>query len=31
MFGDARMVVLLDDMTPQFSVFGDIDLTAEHE
>jgi hypothetical protein len=31
MSGDARIVVLLDDMTPQFSVFGDIDLTMEHE
>jgi hypothetical protein len=26
-----RIMVLLDDMTPQFSVFGDIDLTTEHE
>jgi hypothetical protein len=31
MSGDARIVVLLDDMTPQFSVSGDIDLTVEHE
>jgi hypothetical protein len=31
MSGDARIVVLLDDMMPQVSVFGDIDLTAEHE
>jgi hypothetical protein len=31
MSGNARIVVLLDDMMPQFSVFGDIDLTAEHE
>jgi hypothetical protein len=31
MSGDARIVVLLDDMTPQFSVIGNIDLTAEHE
>jgi hypothetical protein len=31
MSGDARIVVLLDNMTPQFSVFGDIDLTIEHE
>jgi hypothetical protein len=31
MSGDARIVVLLDDMTPQVSVIGDIDLTAEHE
>jgi hypothetical protein len=28
---DARIVVLFDDTTPQVSVFGDIDLTAEHE
>jgi hypothetical protein len=28
---DARIVVLFDDMTPQVSVMGDIDLTAEHE
>jgi hypothetical protein len=28
---DAHIVVLLDDTTPQVSVFGDIDLTAEHE
>jgi hypothetical protein len=28
---DAHIVVLLNDTTPQFSVFGDIDLTAEHE
>jgi hypothetical protein len=31
MSGNARIVVLFDDMTPQVSVFGDIDLTAEHE
>jgi hypothetical protein len=31
MSGDARIMVLLNDTTPQFSVFGDIDLTAEHE
>jgi hypothetical protein len=31
MSGDACIVVLLDDMTSQVSVFGDIDLTAEHE
>jgi hypothetical protein len=31
MSSDACIVVLLDDMTPQFSVFGDIDLTVEHE
>jgi hypothetical protein len=29
--GDAHIVVLLDDTTPQFSVFVDIDLTVEHE
>jgi hypothetical protein len=28
---DARIVVLLDDTTPQVSVTGDIDLTTEHE
>jgi hypothetical protein len=31
MSGDACIVVLLDNMTPQVSVFEDIDLTAEHE
>jgi hypothetical protein len=31
MSGDACIVVLLNNMMPQFSVFGDIDLTAEHE
>jgi hypothetical protein len=31
MSGDACIVVLLDDTTSQFSVFGDIDLTVEHE
>jgi hypothetical protein len=31
MSGDACIVVLLNDTTPQVSVFGDIDLTAEHE
>jgi hypothetical protein len=31
MSGDARIVVLLNDTTPQVFVFGDIDLTAEHE
>jgi hypothetical protein len=31
MSGNARIVVLLNDTMPQFSVFGDIDLTAEHE
>jgi hypothetical protein len=29
--GDARIVVLFDDTTPQVSVFGDIDLSMEHE
>jgi hypothetical protein len=28
---DARIVVLFDDTTPQVSVIGDIDLTAEHQ
>jgi hypothetical protein len=28
---DARIMVLFDDTAPQVSVFGDIDLTAEHE
>jgi hypothetical protein len=28
---DARIVVLLNDTTPQVSVIGDIDLTVEHE
>jgi hypothetical protein len=28
---DARIIVLLDDTTPQVSVIGDIDLTVEHE
>jgi hypothetical protein len=31
MSGDAHIVVLLDDTTPQVSVIGDIDLTTEHE
>jgi hypothetical protein len=31
MSGDAHIVVLFDDTTPQVSVFGDIDLTVEHE
>jgi hypothetical protein len=31
MSSDACIMVLLDDMTPQVSVFGDIDLTMEHE
>jgi hypothetical protein len=28
---DAHIVVLLDSTTPQVFVFGDIDLTMEHE
>jgi hypothetical protein len=28
---DARIVVLFDDTMSQVSVFGDIDLTVEHE
>jgi hypothetical protein len=31
MSGNMCIVVLLDNMMPQVSVFGDIDLTAEHE
>jgi hypothetical protein len=31
MSGDVCIVVLLDDTMPQFFVFGDIDLTMEHE
>jgi hypothetical protein len=31
MSSDVCIMVLLDDTTPQFSVIGDIDLTAEHE
>jgi hypothetical protein len=31
MSGDACIMVLFDDMMPQVSVFGDIDLTTEHE
>jgi hypothetical protein len=31
MSSDARIVVLIDDTMPQVSVFGDIDLTVEHE
>jgi hypothetical protein len=30
MSSDVR-IMLLDDATPQVSVFGDIDLTVEHE
>jgi hypothetical protein len=28
---DVHIMVLFDDTVPQVSVFGDIDLTAEHE
>jgi hypothetical protein len=31
MSGNAHIMVLLDDTTPQVSVFGDIDPTVEHE
>jgi hypothetical protein len=31
MSGDVCIVVLFDDTMPQVSVFGDIDLTVEHE
>jgi hypothetical protein len=31
MSSNACIVMLFDDTTPQVSVFGDIDLTAEHE
>jgi hypothetical protein len=31
MSSDAHIVVLFNDMMPQVSVFGDIDLTVEHE
>jgi hypothetical protein len=31
MSSNACIIVLLDNMMPQFSVFGDIDLTVEHE
>jgi hypothetical protein len=31
MSSDVHIMVLLDDMTPQVSVFGDMDLTAECE
>jgi hypothetical protein len=31
MSSDVHIVVLFDDMMPQVSVFGDIDLTTEHE
>jgi hypothetical protein len=31
MSGDAHIMVLLNDTTPQVSVFGDIDLSMEHE
>jgi hypothetical protein len=31
MSGDARIMVLLNDMAPKVFVIGDMDLTAEHE
>jgi hypothetical protein len=31
MSSDVRIVVLPDDTMPQVSVFGDIDITVEHE
>jgi hypothetical protein len=31
MSSDARIMVLVDDMMPQVSVIGDIDLASEHE
>jgi hypothetical protein len=31
MSGNVCIMVLLNDMMPQFSVFEDIDLTVEHE
>jgi hypothetical protein len=31
MSSEARIMVLLDNTTPQVFVFGDIDLTTEHE
>jgi hypothetical protein len=31
MSSDAHIVMLFDDTVPQVSVFGDIDLTVEHE
>jgi hypothetical protein len=31
MSGNARIVMLLHDSTPQISVFGDINLASEHE
>jgi hypothetical protein len=31
MSGNAHIMVLLNNTTPQFSVFGDIDLTMEHD
>jgi hypothetical protein len=31
MSGDAHIVVLFNNTTPQVFIFGDIDLTMEHE
>jgi hypothetical protein len=31
MSGDARIIVLLNDMAPKISVIRDIDLTVKHE
>jgi hypothetical protein len=31
MSGDARIMVLFNDMVPKVSVIGDIDLTMKHE
>jgi hypothetical protein len=31
MSGDARIMVLFNDMVPKVSIIGDIDLTAKHE
>jgi hypothetical protein len=31
MSGDARIMVLFNDMAPKVSVIGDVDLTAEHK
>jgi hypothetical protein len=31
MSGDARIMVLFNDMVPKVSVIGDIDLTTKHE
>jgi hypothetical protein len=31
MFSNAHVMMLLDNTMPKLSVFGDIDLTSEHE